>query len=112
MVETATAGCGGPERDGIAKLIGGATCDRPQTVVVGNDRHHRSGAGAEGIVGTDSDDSGIGKVVAVRRVAARAASCGVQAADGIIAVAIAFPSPVDMELAAVVIAVEDKGMSA
>ncbi len=97
-------------RVGIGARECAATCHRAVTGVVGGSGH--SGRAAKTAVRLNADNSHILQVERTRRIAAGAARRGIQRADGIVAVAPAAPAPVDVELAAVVVAVAHKAVPA
>ena len=109
--KTATAGRCGGEGDGVGvgAGVGAAAGDGAIAGVVGGGSDR--GGGAEAVVGLNADDGHIVQVEGVGGVAARAARGGIEVAEGVVAIAGAAPAPVDMELAAIGVAVAHKAVS-
>ena len=122
-VEAVAVGSRGHNHHSVAVSIGAAL--RAVVVVAAAHHHHRSAAGRASLhrggdrgiaggaprrVGTQANEHIVVEVVGAH-VGTGAAAGRLQAADGIVVVKVSTPAPVDMEVAAVVIAVKHKAVS-
>ena len=110
--EAAAGSCRGGDGDDVGVGVGEGAATRGGAVagVVGGGGD--CGGGAEAGVGFDAYDGVVVDVVGAGASPTGATGSGVEAADGIVAVAIAIPPPVEVEESAVVESVADKGVSA
>ena len=87
-----------------------AACHRAESAVIGVRDDRRHSTGIESGIGPDAYHRRIFEVVGMTAVATGAARSGIEAAHGVIAVAVTSPTPIDMKLATVIVAVQHKGM--
>ena len=94
----------------VAETVGTRAGDSAAAAAHGCGRNGATGAEGAG-VGLDADKGGIGHVVGSRAVASYATHAGVERSDGEVAVVGAAPTPVEVELVGIVVAIAHEGMA-